>query len=45
MPQGHRKLIFIGPVELVGLGWGFEKQVFEVTVLLEDNAAQLPWGL
>jgi len=25
--QGRRKLIFTGPVELVGLGWGFEKQV------------------
>ena len=46
--QGRRKLIFIGPVKLVGLGWGLEKQVFKVTVLLEyfdltiDNAAQLP---
>ena len=33
--QGRRKLIFTGPGELAGLGWGFEKQVFEVTVLLE----------
>ena len=33
--QGRRKLIFTGPAELVGLGWGFEKQVFKVTVLLE----------
>ena len=33
--QGHRKLIFTGLVELVGLGWGVEKQVFKVTVLLE----------
>ena len=33
--QGRRKLIFTGPVELVGLGWGFEKQVFKVIVLLK----------
>ena len=33
--QRRRKLIFTGPVELVGLGWGVEKQVFKVTVLLE----------
>jgi len=54
LEQGHRKLIFTGPVELVGFGWGVEKQVLKVTVLLEyfdlesdtiDNAAQLPWGL
>jgi len=25
--QGHKKLIFTGLVELVGLGWGAEKQV------------------
>jgi len=28
-------LIFTGPVELVNLGWGLEKRVFKVTVLLE----------
>ena len=49
--QGRRKLIFTGPAELVGLGWGFEKQVFKVTSIRVfrsdriDNAAQLPWGL
>jgi len=32
---GRRKLIFTGLVELAGLGWGFEKQVFKVTVLLD----------
>jgi len=24
--QGHGKLIFTGPVELVGLGWGLESK-------------------
>ena len=32
---GCRKLIFTGPIELVGLRWGFKKQVFKLTVLLE----------